>query len=193
MFSKIVKLIFGEATPEVTEFNVENNPSSFTTEEYTLEFAGHKVKCSNLTISKNAEYVDVRSDQSCTIQSRYLIKQDWTITTEFKNVSLDSLRTIYGLPEDSYVIPEFGSTEYQEPTEITLTGKGGKGYNRKMIFHQAICMPDNLEHTIVKDEPMSVRVEFTVLADSETGSIGKWIDTPTLFTRFKHAIIGKKT
>lgn len=143
-----------------------------------------------LTLSRNAEYVDVRNDQSCSRQFRYLKQQDWTFSTTLQCVTLDKLRLIYGMGEtytdpagvEQQVMPNAttlviaedqgacgigGTTEYP----VTICGPGPGCGCRIIEMGRVLITPETLDYTISKDNPVQLEVEFTILADCTTGII----------------------
>lgn len=137
-----------------------------------------------LSITRSAEYVDVRNDQSCTRQARYLKQQDWTMSTTLQCVTLDKMRLIYGLPEEALDGNTLTFSEGQDncvftatPFPVVICGPGPGCGCRYMSFPQVVATPENLEYTITKDNPVQLEVEFTILTDCENdGLIGTWTD-----------------
>lgn len=143
-----------------------------------------------LTLTRNAEFVDVRNDQSCSRQFRYLKQQDWMFKTTLQCVTLDKLRLIYGMGtvytdpagniQPSMPTPNIlniaenqgdcgiGSTEEHE---VVICGPGPGCGCRLIKMNRVLITPETLEYTITKDNPVQLEVEFTVLADCETGII----------------------
>ena len=149
-----------------------------------------------LTLSRNAEYVDVRNDQSCTRQFRYLKQQDWSFTTTLQCLTLDKLRLIYGMPPQ-YTAPDGTPVETMPtPTQLIIAeDQGSCGIGSTQEFPVYICgpgpgcgcrvifmprvqiTPETLDYTISKDNPVQLEVEFTILADCESGVILSMQDT----------------
>lgn len=147
-----------------------------------------------LTLSRNAEYVDVRNDQSCTRQFRYLKQQDWTFTTTIQCVTLDKLRVIYGMGA-FYTTPEGENAEAYIPADegdamltiaedqsscgigssdefnVTICGPGPGCGCRIIEMPRVQITPETLDYQITKDNPVQLEVEFTILADCASGVI----------------------
>lgn len=140
-----------------------------------------------VTVSRSAEYVDVRNDQSCTRQARYLQQQDWTFSTTLQSVTLDKLRLIYGLPESALVGDTLTISEEENacvfpiPFPVEICGPGPGCGCRIMSFPSVVATPESLEYTITKENPVQLEVEFTILADcTQNGLIGTWTDDCTV-------------
>lgn len=152
-----------------------------------------------VSIVRSAEYVDVRNDQSCTRQARYLQQQDWSFSTTLQSVTLDKLKIIYGLP-DSYTdengveqqtLSPDGNTliisegtnlcVFPESFPVEICGPGPGCGCRIMSFPTVVATPESLEYTITKENPVQLEVEFTILADcTQNGLIGTWTDDCTI-------------
>ena len=145
-----------------------------------------------LTLSREAEYVDVRNDQSCTRQARYLKQQDWMFKTTLQCVTLDKMKLVYGLP-NSYIDANGESQPTLDGTTLTfaedqsgcvfsrefpvqICGPGPGCGCRVMTYPNVQATPEQLDYNITKDNPVQLEVEFTILADCETGIIGTWSD-----------------
>lgn len=154
-----------------------------------------------LTLSRNAEYVDVRNDQSCTRQFRYLKQQDWSFTTTLQCVTLDKLRIIYGMGA-TYTDPlgaaqnsltgTFGTDDFKltiaedqgscgigssEEFDVTICGPGPGCGCRVINMPRVQITPETLDYQITKDNPVQLEVEFTILAECATGIILTMEDT----------------
>ena len=150
------------------------------------------------TLSREAEYVDVRNDQSCTRQARYLKQQDWMFKTTLQCVTLDKMRVIYGIPE-TYTLPDpvtgqpiqvpsmpdattliFAEDQsgcvFSPEFPVQICGPGPGCGCRVMTYPKVQATPEQLDYNITKDNPVQLEVEFTILADCESGIIGTWQD-----------------
>ena len=141
-----------------------------------------------LMISRNAEYVDVRNDQSCTRQTRYLKQQDWSFKTTLQSVTLDKLRLVYGLDATSLsddgtvltITENLNGCVIPEPFPVTICSPGPGCGCRIINFPNVVVTPETLDYEITKDNPIQLEVEFTVLADCVTGNIGTMSDDCTI-------------
>jgi hypothetical protein len=132
-----------------------------------------------VTISQSNTFTDVRNDQSTTLQARFRTQQDWTVTTIFRELSLDKLRVFYGITEGLNpagdilcISEESGGCTFPEEFELTVCGPGPGCGCRTFHFPRVVFTPDQLDYTIVRDTPVEMSVTFTILSSCPDGTIG---------------------
>lgn len=138
-----------------------------------------------VTISQANTYTDVRNDQSTTLQSRFKVQQDWTITTTMRSATLDKLRILFGVkeglngPTNTILCfqEEVGGCSFPEEFTLVVEGPGPGCGCRNFHFPRVVITPDTVDYTIQRETPVEMAVEFTALASCPDGAIGCVTDT----------------
>ena len=139
-----------------------------------------------VTITQENEYVEIRNDQTCTLQAVYKTQEDFMIKTTMRDVGLDKLRVLYGLtpdetnennPDESLCLESnVNGCQFPEEFELVICGPGPGCGCRNFFFPRVVIVPSTVDYTIQKDNPVEIEVEFKALASCPSGLIGSITD-----------------
>lgn len=139
-------------------------------ETHTVLIDGDEFVSSKPILTVDEEFVDVRSDQTCTTK-KYLARRDFTVQFSVKDFSLDQLRNIYGAPDGFVEDLELKTYVNEVDLEFDYEYQGLLG---KLRFPKAGIMPETISHVITKDDPIELELTATPLVINDKNKIAEF-------------------
>ncbi len=136
-----------------------------------------------VSISQENEYTEIYNQQTDTLQAIFRTRQDFMVTVTMRDLTLDKLRFIYGVPggdpgngvgldTDVLCIGSDGLCSFPDEYSLTIMGPGPGCGCRTFHFPRVVVTPGTVAYDISREEAVSVEVEFRVLASCPDGIIG---------------------
>jgi hypothetical protein len=142
-----------------------------------------------VSIVKNAEYNEVRNDQSCLLQAIHETQQDWEINVTMRSLPAGFMRILYNMPQnvaggntlntglaanstdpnptDASVCfgqdLSTGGCTFPNEYCLTICGPGPNCAVRTWHFPRVVITPASLEYAIQKQNPVELEVQFRAL------------------------------
>ena len=146
---------------------------------YRLILDGHDLGTTSggVSITQNNEFTEIYNDQTNVLQGLFRTKQDFTVTVNIRDLSLDKMRVFSGTQEgfngtDVLCISSDIGCTFPEEFSLTVEGPGPGCMCRTFHFPRVVIAPSSVEYVLNREEVTEVSIEFRVLPSCPDGIIG---------------------
>ena len=156
------------------------NTDSLFVGTYQIYVNGHDLGTTSggVSITQNNEFTEIYNDQTNVLQGIFRTKQDFVVTVNVRELTLDKMRAFSGTKEGLNaagdvlcISSDFGCT-FPEEFDLTIEGPGPGCMCRTFHFPRVVFTPSSLEYIMNREEVTELSVEFRVLAGCNGGILG---------------------